>query len=133
MTAPQPVGITKHIPIPMKRLAILFTLALSATVPFVFGADGPSSADNGAAPVANESAWLEKARAEYPLKTCVVSGEDLAGDGDMAEAKDYIYKQPGKPDRLIRFCCRKCQSRFEKDPAKYLKIIDEAAAKATKH
>jgi len=51
----------------------------------------------------------------------------------MAEAKDYIYKQPGKPDRLIRFCCRKCQSRFEKDPAKYLKIIDEAAAKATKH
>jgi hypothetical protein len=114
----------------MKRLAILFTLALSVSVPLAYSADAPKGADKSATP---DSAWLEKARAEYPLKTCVVTGEDLAGDGDMAEAKDFIYKQPGNPDRLIRFCCGKCQPKFEKDPAKYLKIIDEAAAKATKH
>jgi hypothetical protein len=59
----------------------------------------------------------------------VVSGEDL---GDMADSKDYVYQQDGKPDRLVRFCCAKCLSRFEKDPAKYLKLIDEASAKAAK-
>jgi hypothetical protein len=117
----------------MKRLAILFALALSVSAPLAFSADAPKRADKSATPATTDSAWLEKARAEYPLTTCVVTGEDLAGDGDMAEAKDFIFKQPGKPDRLIRFCCGKCQPKFERDPDKYLKIIDEAAAKATKH
>jgi hypothetical protein len=117
----------------MKRSAILYALALSTSASLAFSADAPKGGDKPATPATTDSAWLEKARAEYPLKTCVVTGEDLAGDGDMAEAKDFIYKQPGKPDRLIRFCCGKCQPKFEKDPDKYLKVIDEAAAKATKH
>jgi hypothetical protein len=51
----------------------------------------------------------------------------------MAEAKGFIYNQQGKPDRLIRSRYEKCQPKFEKDPAKYLKIIDQAAAMETKH
>lgn len=55
----------------------------------------------------------------YPLKTCVVSGDALGGDmGDPV-----IYKYKG---REIRFCCKNCVKDFEKDPAKYLKKLDDA-------
>ena len=70
---------------------------------------------------------LAKAKAAYPLTTCVVSGESLAG-GDMGPPVDYVYKQDGQPDRLVRFCCKMCIGKFKKAPAKYLKQIDDAAA-----
>jgi hypothetical protein len=63
----------------------------------------------------------------YPLDTCVVSGDKLGGD--MGAPIDYIYKEAGKPDRLVRFCCKMCIPKFKKDPAKYLQLIDEAAKK----
>ena len=68
------------------------------------------------------------AAAAYPLKVCVVSGEELGGD--MGDTVDYVYHQEGKPDRLVKLCCSKCVARFKKDPAKYLKKLDEAAAAA---
>ena len=68
--------------------------------------------------------------ADYPLTTCVVSGDKL--DGDMGAPFDYVYKQDGKPDRLVRFCCKNCVKDFKKDPAKYLKMIDDAAAAKAK-
>ena len=67
------------------------------------------------------------AQAAYPLTTCVVSGDKLE-DGDMGPPIDYTYKQAGKPDRLVRLCCKSCIKKFEKEPAKYLKMIDDAAA-----
>jgi hypothetical protein len=70
---------------------------------------------------------LMKAKASYPLDTCVVSGEKLEG-GDMGGPVDYIHKEEGKPDRLVRFCCKSCIKKFKKDPAKYLKVIDDAVA-----
>jgi hypothetical protein len=75
-----------------------------------------------------DKVWLSDARARYPIDTCVVSGERL---DDHAESKrqDMIYREPGKPDRLVRFCCKSCITDFEKDPAKFLKLLDEAAAK----
>lgn len=75
-----------------------------------------------------DKAWLSEARAKYPIDTCVVSGERL---DDHAESKrqDIIYREPGKPDRLVRFCCKSCIKDFEKDPARYLELLDEAGAK----
>lgn len=70
-----------------------------------------------------------EAKAAYPLTTCVVSDEKLESGGAMGDPIDYIYKQEGKPDRLVRFCCKSCIDDFKKEPAKYLKIIDDAAAK----
>jgi YHS domain-containing protein len=32
----------------------------------------------------------------------------------------------------VRFCCDKCVEKFEKNPEKYLKEIDEMAAKLKK-
>jgi len=69
-----------------------------------------------------EAAWLEKAKAEYTLKTCVVSGQAL---GEMGEPIDFVYKQEGKPDRLVRLCCKACLKSFRSNPGKYLKQLDE--------
>ena len=111
----------------MTKLILFLALILSAGTSPVFAAHDNSPAEKSAAP---DAAWLAKAKADYPLKTCVVSKEDLGGEG---EAIDFVYKQEGKPDRLVRFCCEDCRKDFDKDPAKYLKKIDEAAAKAKKN
>ena len=63
----------------------------------------------------------EKAKAEaiipsYPLKTCLVSGDDLGGMGETINA---LYG-----DRLIRFCCKGCVKSFNKNPSKYLPKLD---------
>lgn len=57
----------------------------------------------------------------YPLKTCLVSGEEL---GKM-----------GKPSRIVHegqeilFCCGGCEKDFRKDTAKFMKKIEEAPKK----
>jgi hypothetical protein len=114
------------------KISILFlTLILAAGTPLGFAAPDHSPSDKSAAPAAPDAAWLAQAKAEYPLKTCVVSGDEFGGS--MGEAVDYVYQQAGKPDRLIRFCCKDCRKDFNADPAKYLKLIDEAPAKAKKN
>jgi YHS domain-containing protein len=60
----------------------------------------------------------------YPLKTCVVSGEKL---GEMGKPVVYVHE-----GREIKFCCKDCIKDFKKDPAKYVKKLDEAEAKAKK-
>ncbi len=112
----------------MKIPILLFALVFSISAPLALAAaDQPGTAK----PAAPDAAWLAKAKAEYPLKTCVVSDEAIGGS--MGEGIDYVFKQAGQPDRLVRFCCKDCLKDFTKDPAKYLKQIDEAAAKAKKN
>jgi YHS domain-containing protein len=60
----------------------------------------------------------------YPLKTCIVSDEKL---GEMGDA--YVFTHEG---REIKLCCKSCLKDFKKDPAKYIKKIEEAEAKAKK-
>jgi hypothetical protein len=63
---------------------------------------------------------------DYPLMTCVVSGESLT---EMGKPFEYVHKEAGKPDRQIMLCCERCLPDVKADPAKYLKKIDEAAKK----
>ncbi|HEY0946379.1 MAG TPA: hypothetical protein VGD81_13970 [Opitutaceae bacterium] len=72
------------------------------------------------------------APADYPLTTCVVSGEKL---GSMGKPYVHVHQEEGKPDRVVQFCCRGCIKDFKKDPAQYLAKLDaaEAAAKAKKN
>lgn len=114
----------------MKKLFLISALILSAGAMPVIASHDHAAADKPAAPAAPDAAWLAKAKADYPLKTCVVSDEKIGGS--MGEGIDYIYQQQGKPDRLVRFCCKDCRKDFDKDPAQYLKKIDEAAAQAKK-
>jgi hypothetical protein len=80
-------------------------------------------------PTDKDAAWLAQARKAYPLKTCVISKEDL---GTMGEPTDLIYRAEGSPDRLVRFCCESCIKDFKKDPAAALKRIDDAGKPAAK-
>ena len=72
----------------------------------------------------SDAAAIEKARASYPMKTCLVSDEAL---GNMGEAMGYVHKEAGKPDRVVFFCCDGCVDDFKKEPAKFLAKLDEAA------
>jgi hypothetical protein len=92
--------------------AALFSLALLVAVPAFAASD-------------NKAPAPAKQPDNYPLKTCVVSDEAL---GSMGEFVNYVHKEPGKPDRIVRFCCDGCIDDFKKDPAKYLKKLDDAAA-----
>lgn len=100
-------------------LALLAALLLAA--PAAFAHDGHDH-DN-AAPATD-------AKSAYPLEICVVSGDKLGGD--MGTPVDFIYQEKGKPDRLVRFCCKDCIADFKKDAIKYLKKLDEAAAAKAK-
>ena len=69
-----------------------------------------------------DDAIIEQQKAAYPTDTCIVMGKKL-GDKPI----DYVYQ-----NRLIRFCCKGCVDTFNKDPKKYLKILDDAAAAKAK-
>ena len=58
----------------------------------------------------------EKGKSESS-EVCVVSGDKL---GEMG--KPYVFKHEG---REIKLCCKDCRKDFDKDPAKYLKKLDE--------
>lgn len=60
--------------------------------------------------------------ATYPLKTCAVSGEAFGGE-------------MGKPVKIthegtdVYLCCKSCLKDFNAEPAKYVKMVKDAAAK----
>lgn len=56
----------------------------------------------------------------YPLKVCVVSGEEL---GSMGEP--VVINHEGK---TVKFCCKACLPKFNADPAKYLAKLSAPAA-----
>ena len=73
---------------------------------------------------AEEATSKPAAKADnYPLKTCVVSNE--AFGGDMGDPVVIDYK-----GRTVKFCCKDCVKKFNKDPEKYLKVLDDAELKA---
>ncbi len=88
---------------------------------------GPA-ADAAKKPTPAEAALIAKARAAYPLKTCLVSDETL---GSMGEATPYIHRATGQPDRVLFVCCDGCIDDFKANPAKFLAKLD-AATKAKK-
>jgi len=48
----------------------------------------------------------------YPLKTCVVTGNEL---GSMGDPITEVYQ-----GQQMKFCCKPCVAKFHKNPAKYL-------------
>lgn len=65
-----------------------------------------------------DAAVIEAQTKDYPLTTCVISGDKL---GAMGQTVDRVYAS-----RLVRFCCESCVEKFEQDPAKYFRQIDAA-------
>lgn len=83
---------------------------------------------DGAAPAQknpkHEHGKVEAPQDGYPLDVCVVSGEKLGSMG-----KPVVLQHEG---REVRLCCPGCIDKFKKEPAKYLKKLDDAE-KAKKH
>src|SRR4051812_40420457 len=52
----------------------------------------------------------------YPLATCPISGEKLGGMGEPV-VKEY-------DGREVRFCCKSCPPKFEKDTAASMAKLD---------
>lgn len=81
---------------------------------------------------ADEKKQIEELKKSYPLTTCPVSGDKLES-GPMGDPVDYLYKSKSadgkETTRLVRFCCSHCVKKFNKDPEKYLKLIDAAGKK----
>jgi hypothetical protein len=68
----------------------------------------------------------EAPKKPYPLDTCPVSGEKLGTMG-----KPVVLQHEG---REVRLCCPGCLDKFKKDPAPYMKKLDEAEkAKKPEH
>lgn len=58
----------------------------------------------------------------YPLKTCVVSGKELGAEG-------VVPRDVTLAGRLVRVCSEECAAELEKDPAKYIGLVDRAAGR----
>ncbi|MHA3771351.1 hypothetical protein ACXR0O_07405 [Verrucomicrobiota bacterium sgz303538] len=68
---------------------------------------------------------IAHAGGNYPLKTCIVSGEPL--DGDMGPPVPVEYK-----GRQIMLCCKSCVKKFKGNPEKYGAELDRQLAKSGK-
>ena len=110
-------------------LALALSLSLAPTLLAAEKHDKHGKpADAAAKPTPADAALIAKARASYPLKTCLVSDEAL---GSMGEAAPYIHRVAGQSDRVVFVCCEGCIDDFKANPAKFLAKVD-AAAKAKK-
>lgn len=100
----------------MKNSRLITRIILAAAfavLPLSIRADDANSTDSAGA----------KAKPDV-LTTCPVSGDKL---GEMGKPYVFVYK-----GQEVKLCCPNCKKDFDKDPAKYLKKIQAAAAKAQK-
>jgi YHS domain-containing protein len=90
----------------MKNL-LIFTAFWTANA---IAADAPKSPETK--PVAPVTATPKA----YPLKTCIVTENDLDSMGEQAS---FVYQ-----GQTIKVCCKPCIAKFEKNPPKYLKRLE---------
>lgn len=93
----------------MKFLIILTPLALTLVLGSCSKQEVNGSADASTATTTPKP---------YPLEVCLVSGEEL---GSMGEPVVIIHE-----GQEIRFCCDRCQPKFEADPERYLSKLSQA-------
>ncbi len=59
---------------------------------------------------------LAFAASPYPLKTCLVTDNEL---GSMGKVVTKVHD-----GRQIKFCCKPCVKKFDANPAKYLSKLN---------
>ena len=82
-----------------------------------------AAALTSAAFVYAESPTTAPAAKPYPLKTCLISKEELGGD--MGQPVTTVYK-----GQEMKFCCADCKKAFDKDPAAGLKKYQAAVVQS---
>jgi len=64
-----------------------------------------------------DEAVIKQQSEKYPLEKCPISGEAL---GSMGEPVNYVVGTT-----LVKFCCKACIAKFEKDPLPVLAKVQE--------
>jgi hypothetical protein len=64
---------------------------------------------------------VSAAPSPYPLKTCIVTGNEL---GSMGKVVTKVYEA-----QEIKFCCKPCVKKFDKEPAKFVAQLKAAQKK----
>lgn len=82
------------------------------------GCVGVVAKDPAAAIAKLDKAVIDAQRATYPLKTCLISGEDLPSAEDVVEIV--------VANRLIRLCCDGCLLTLEGNPGLHIQKLDAA-------
>lgn len=95
--------------------AALLALASCGEKQETIAVTAPATGGAAAAPVKVEPSK------DYPLKTCVVSGEAL---GSMGAPQAYKVG-----DVEVQLCCAMCLPKFNADPAKYAAMVTAATKK----
>jgi YHS domain-containing protein len=101
--------------------ACAVSLILAVGVCGLAGCGDGHEHETPAAKTLEKAAPLDPNAKPYPLKTCLVSGEEL---GKMGEPFRFTYK-----GQEIKLCCKGCEKDFNKEPEKYLQKIAAAAGK----
>lgn len=116
----------------MSHTQNVFAACLLVAITSVSASAQPAKPDHAAQPPAKaEKPTGDDKKAEapqgarvgeaYPLSTCPISGGKL---GSMGDPIVKLYD-----GREVRFCCKSCPPKFEKDLAKSLAALDEAIIK----
>ena len=92
----------------MKSIPFLFTISISLGIFASCCTKAPAPADDSNDTESNASAKVDG----YPLKVCIVSGEELGGMGEP-----YVHEHNGT---IVKFCCKPCLKKFNEDPEGYL-------------
>jgi YHS domain-containing protein len=86
---------------------------------FAFFGCSPGSTDSDANSTTSDTNQTSSESSSYPLDFCLVSGSDFAENPDMTP---YVHVHEGT---TIKFCCKPCLPKFEKNPDKYLADLKE--------
>ena len=115
---------TSHRRCRMPLILVLLVVPLTLSVPGCGKEESPQAHDahvhtgSDSATTQPSSESSTKQMDDYPLTTCVVSGEPL----DAMNGAIVIQHE----GREVRFCCRECVTQFNEDPAKYLALLNQA-------
>ena len=96
----------------MKSIPFLFTISISLGIFASCCTKAPAPPDDSNDTESNASAKADG----YPLKVCVVSGEELGGMGEP-----YVHNHEGV---TVKFCCKPCLKKFNKEPEVYLAKLE---------
>lgn len=105
----------------MKSKSLLLLLALTLGLATNLSAAPAETTKPAPAQPADDKKPAEKKPVEkgppkpYPLDVCIVTDNDL---GSMGEETEMVYE-----GRVIKFCCKPCERKFLKNPAKYLEKL----------
>ncbi len=100
-----------------KSFPLLATLALGLSV--ALSSASAVAADAPAKPPVEKKAPDKGPTKPYPLDVCIVTDNDL---GSMGDEQVMVYE-----GQTIKFCCKPCEKKFLKNPAKYLEKLTPPA------